>query len=143
MQGGLLKIYNWSSPFNPSIMSFFHRFTNDNNLRQFWNKYIYIKWAVMQIPSLYKVCFIRLGYFIEKIWNFRQCLRSQYTCAFFRVQTECGKMWTRITPNRDSFYAVTIKFVHNQFCVKRFINYKWLFCCVDVFTIKSLKTSLN
>ena len=23
-----------------------------------------------------------------------------------RIQSECGKMWTRITPNTDTFYAV-------------------------------------
>ena len=25
-----------------------------------------------------------------------------------RIQTKCGRMWTRITPNRDTFYAVNV-----------------------------------
>ena len=25
-----------------------------------------------------------------------------------RIQSECGKMWTRITPNTDTFYAETV-----------------------------------
>ena len=30
--------------------------------------------------------------------------------VFFGIQSKCGKIWTRITPNTDNFYAV----INNQ-----------------------------
>ena len=30
-----------------------------------------------------------------------------------RIQSECGKMWTRITPNTDSFYAMRLLSIEN------------------------------
>ena len=27
------------------------------------------------------------------------------------IQSECGKIWTRITPNKDTFYAVSVSYL--------------------------------
>ena len=37
-----------------------------------------------------------------------------------RIQSECGKIWTRITPNTDSFYAVNTTRINSlKFCVRK------------------------
>ena len=33
-------------------------------------------------------------------------LNTERYSASLRIQSECGKIWTRITPNTDTFYAV-------------------------------------
>ena len=35
-------------------------------------------------------------------------LNTERYSVSLRVQSECGKMWIRITPNTDTFYAVQI-----------------------------------
>ena len=44
-------------------------------------------------------------------------LNTEKYGALFRIQSECGKMRTRIPPNTDTFYAVKIK-------IKIFSNYE-------------------
>ena len=39
-----------------------------------------------------------------------------------RIQSECGKVRTRITPNTDTFYAVIVKYLCRSFFTK-FVNY--------------------
>ena len=42
------------------------------------------------------------------------------------IQSECGKMWTRVTPNMDTFYAVILKrFLFGQKTL-RYVVLKWL-----------------
>ena len=35
--------------------------------------------------------------------------RSSRPKVSLRIQPECGKKWTRVTPNTDTFYAVRVK----------------------------------
>ena len=47
-----------------------------------------------------------------RIWNYSGPyfpafgLNMERYCISLRIQSECGKMRTRITPNTDAFYAV-------------------------------------
>ena len=43
-----------------------------------------------------------------------------YTKAVLRIQSKCGKMWTRITPNMGTFHAVVV--VQHTFVRPRQIN---------------------
>ena len=36
-----------------------------------------------------------------------------------RIQSECGKMWTRITSNKDPFYAVQDFKLHSKLQIRR------------------------
>ena len=48
----------------------------------------------------------------------QKCPYSElFWSAFSRIQSECGKIWTRVTPNTDTFYAL-IK------CDKRYKKHK-------------------
>ena len=59
-------------------------------------------------------------------------LNTERYSVSLRIQSECGKMWTRITPNVDAFYAVSdlilsaIKYVNSGpdklFIYKRISN---------------------
>ena len=37
-------------------------------------------------------------------------------CVSFHIQSECGKIWTRITPNADTFHAVWV-------CIKQYVKF--------------------
>ena len=37
----------------------------------------------------------------------------------FRIESECGKMWTRATPNTDTFYTVNINYSSFQSHLKK------------------------
>ena len=43
----------------------------------------------------------------ELFWSAFSRIRTEYG-EILRIQSECGKMWTRITPNTDTFYAVIL-----------------------------------
>ena len=45
-------------------------------------------------------------------------LWSAYSRVSLRIQSEGGKIWTRQTPNTDTFYAVSIKVAtdRSEFC---------------------------
>ena len=55
----------------------------------------------------------------------------------FRIQSECGKMRTRVTPNMDTFYAVTI------FVLIFIINIISFFSFFDFFVKLFFKFSLG
>ena len=42
----------------------------------------------------------------ELFWSAFSHIRNEYVEISLRIQSECGKMQTRITPNTDTFYAV-------------------------------------
>ena len=46
----------------------------------------------------------------ELFWSVfsRFGLNMERSEVSLRIQSECGKMWTRITPNTDNFYAVLL-----------------------------------
>ena len=39
---------------------------------------------------------------------------SLFGVVLVRIQSECGKMWTRITPNTDTFHVVIVLFKNNN-----------------------------
>ena len=39
-------------------------------------------------------------------------LNTERYFTSLRIQSECGEMWTRITPNTDTFYAVYFSFIY-------------------------------
>ena len=43
---------------------------------------------------------------MELFWSAFSCIRTEYGVSL-RIQPECGKMRNRITPNTDTFYAVS------------------------------------
>ena len=43
-------------------------------------------------------------------------LNTERYCASLRIQSECGKIQTRITPNTDTFYAVVVFKKSNTIC---------------------------
>ena len=54
--------------------------------------------------------------FLIRLWNFTLHEKFPYSEFFWsvfavslRIQSECGKMWTRNTPNTDTFHAVSNK----------------------------------
>ena len=67
-------------------------------VRQFWLVSTpYTAWKV----SVFGVILVRI--FKHSEWIPRVSLR---------IQSECGKIWTRITPNTDTFYIVLPTYVH-------------------------------
>ena len=59
--------------------------------------------------ALSDICLIRLRKkcpYSELFWSAFSRLRTEYGVSL-RIQSECGKMRTRITPNTDTFHAVT------------------------------------
>ena len=41
-------------------------------------------------------------------------LNTERYSVSLRIQSECGKIWTRITPNTDTFYAVYFSYLHKN-----------------------------
>ena len=70
----------------------------------------------MRLPELHKKFSIIYTQFIlrekcpylELFWSAFSRIRTEYErySLSLRIQFECGKMWIRITPNADTFYAV-------------------------------------
>ena len=52
--------------------------------------------------------------YLELFWSTFSLIRNEY---FLRIQSECRRMRTRITPNTDTFYAVEVESVDK---VKRY-----------------------
>ena len=47
--------------------------------------------------------------YLELFWSVFSRIRTEYgEIRTLRIQSEWGKIWTRITPNTDTFYAVAI-----------------------------------
>ena len=44
---------------------------------------------------------------------------SVFGVIMVRIQSECGKMWTRITSNMDTFYAVQDFKLHSKLQIRR------------------------
>ena len=51
---------------------------------------------------------IQVGIFPHSDWIYRIC-----------IQSECGKIWTRIAPNRDTFHAVWVLDKHTKVMTNR------------------------
>ena len=43
---------------------------------------------------------------LELFWSAFSCIRTEYGEISLRIQSECGKMRTRINSNTDTFYAM-------------------------------------
>ena len=56
----------------------------------------------LQLPSLREKC-----PYSELFWSAFSRIRTEYSVSL-RIQSECGKIWTRISPNTDTFYTVHI-----------------------------------
>ena len=81
---------------------------------------------------------ILIGIFpgFSRIWTEYGEIRSISPYSV-RMRENVGKMQTRITPNTDSFYAVTVSNMHRKYQMPHFVNSvfisKQLICTSDRF----------
>ena len=50
----------------------------------------------------------------ELFWSAFSCIKIQYGVPL-RIQSECEKMRTRVTPNTDTFHEVLFAWIPNNF----------------------------
>ena len=92
----------------------------------------------IQINRLFRGCSLRKEY---PYWSYSGSyfpsfgLNTERHKVSLRIQSECGKTWTRITPNTDTFHAVVymksgtgLKTRRDDFCpafIRRFLQLVW------------------
>ena len=54
-----------------------------------------------------KIHCVKQCLYSELLWSRFSCIWTWYSVSL-RIQSECGKIQTRVTPNTDAFYAITI-----------------------------------
>ena len=69
-------------------------------------------------PYLELFCFV-----FSRIWT-----ETERYSASLRIQSECGKIQTRITPNTNTFFAVLITAIFHSAVVPRAISYSSAIC---------------
>ena len=74
--------------------------------------------------SLYSVWKVSIfGVILVRIFPHSDWIRRD--TEYLRIQSECGKMRSRITPNTDAFYTVFTQWFNDVMCTKNF----YLFYC--------------
>ena len=79
------------------------------------------------------------GFILVRIFTHSDWIRKG--TSYFDIQSECGKLWTRITPNTDTFYAVQVVpllLLSLQYLIepKRVIKFK---LCINLILLYILK----
>ena len=96
--------------------------TKDKNMASYkTNNLLFFIWltSLAMIENQFENRFKRVTIKFVKIHCVKQCLYSEllwsrFSCIWtwysvsLRIQSECGKIQTRVTPNTDAFYAITI-----------------------------------
>ena len=85
--------------------------------------------------SLHKEC-----PYSELFWSISSCIRAEHG-EIRSIQSECGKIWTRIIPNIDTFLTVYISTISEAYSESCQTSKMELFCeIVDEFQLLTMLT---
>ena len=95
--------------------------------------------------NCWQLVYLRIA--IRERWGWDEVLATALKVSVFgvmlvRIQSECGKIWTRITPNTNTFYVMSgVRYPLYTAVVKMFCN--WKFVASFVLFLQSLLFSLT
>ena len=110
--------------------------------------YIWVTRSLFQEANCSDLVFSRMLFFflnkhlqsssLREKCPYSELFWSAYSRISLRVQSECGKMWTRITPNTDTFYAV-----YPVYPYKRVITATYSFKLTTFLTNKNCRKEIS